>query len=133
MNEHDIHEIIFKHICKEISMIADQIQKKGSMTEQDLDRLDKLYHTKKDMLTAKAMTKSEEYGENDMNGNSGYRGRSPMTGRYVSRESYSDGYNSGYNNGYSQAMDQMRNSGNNGGGNSGHYPPMPYPYPERNW
>jgi len=115
MNEHEIYDVIFKHVCKEISMIADQIQKTGTMSEKDLDRLDKLYHTKKDMLTAKAMSDAEEYE----NGSSGARGRSPMTGRYISREegSYADGYSRGY----SEAMNHMNQRPNN------------YPYPERNW
>ena len=125
MNEHDIHEIIFKHVCKEISLIADQIEKNGTMSDKDLERLDKLYHTKKDMLTAKAMEDSEQY-----EGASGMRGRSPMTGRYVSRDQGS--YTDGYSQGYSQAMNEMMNNGNNGG-NSGHYPMPNYPYPERRW
>jgi len=129
MNEHEIHDMIFKQVCKEIAQIADQIQKSGTMSEKDLDRLDKLYHTKKDMLTAKAMADSEEY-----EGMSGMRGRSPMTGRYVSRES-NNSYTDGYSQGYSEAMNMMRGGeqGNNGG-NSGHYPMQPYyPYPEKRW
>jgi hypothetical protein len=129
MNEHEIHEMLYKHICKEISMIADQIQKSGTMSDKDLERLDKLYHTKKDMLTAKAMADSEEYE----GGISGYRGRSPMTGRYISRES-NNSYTDGYSQGYSEAMNMMHSGeqGNNGG-NSGHYPMPQYPYPDRRW
>ncbi len=114
MNEKDIHDMIMKHVCKEISMIAEKVQKNGTMTDTDLERLDKLYHVKKDMLTAQAMVESESY-ENNM---SGMRGRSPSTGRYVSRDgSYEDGYSRGYSEGM----------------NSGHMPMNPY-YPEpRRW
>ena len=108
MNEHEIHDMLMKHICREIQTIAENIQKSGTMSEKDLERLDMLYHTKKDMLTAKAMMDADEY-----EGVSGTRGRSPMTGRYMSREGY--------------PPEPMH-------GNSGHYPMYPnYPYPERNW
>lgn len=106
MNEFDIHETILKHVCKEISMIADQIQKTGTMSDKDLERLDKLYHTKKDMLACYGMEHPEEFED----GLSGSRGRA-ANGRYISRDagSYERGYNSGYDNGYSQAMSQTHN------------------------
>ena len=131
MNEYEIHETILKNVCKEISLLAEKIQKTGGMSEQDLDKLDKLYHVKKDMLTAKAMVDAEEY---ENGGLSETRGRSPMTGRYVSR----DGYDQGYSHGYSQAMNQMMNSGaggnNEANGNSGHWPMRDPYYPEpRRW
>lgn len=128
MNEYEIHETILKQVCREIEDIAEQIDKSGSMSEKDLERLDKLYHIKKSMLTAKAMTDAEEYSE----GMSGARGRSAMTGRYVSREGGNSGYSEGYSQGYSQAMSQMMNSGYNNGGNSGHYVPPYYPE-QRRW
>ena len=112
MNEHDIHELILKHVCKEIEEIAESIQKNGAMSEQELKRLD--------MLACRGMEHPEEFE----GGSSGMRGRSPMTGRYVSREQ--GNYEDGYSKGYSEAMNQMNQ------GNSGHYP-MPY-YPEpRRW
>ena len=118
MNEHEIHELIMKNVCKEISAIAEKIQKSGGMSEQDLEKLDKLYHIKKDMLTAKAMNDAEEY-EGGMSGNRG-------------------NYNQGYRHGYSQAMNEMMNSGagvNNGSnGISGHWPARDPYYPEpRRW
>lgn len=115
MNEYEAYEIIFKQVCKEISLIAEKVQKSGGMTEQELEKLDKLYHVKKDMLTAKAMVDAEEYENGGM---SGARGRSPMTGRYVSR----DGYDQGYSHGYSQAMNQMMNSGAGGNMKDPYYP-----------
>ena len=102
---------------------------KEEFSEGDLKRFDCLMHGMKCMLTTEAMLEAAEY-EDDMSrdmGNSGYRGRSPMTGRYVSRDE-NNSYTEGYSRGYSEAMNQ------NHGGNSGHYPhPPQYPYPERNW
>lgn len=117
MNDHEVHEVIMKQVCKELCLIAEQIQKNQTMNPQDLEKLDKLYHLKKDMQTTQAMDEASEYEESKWNGNSGMRGRSPMTGRYVSRAggSYADGYSQGY----SEAMNQMN------GGNSGYYPGEP--------
>lgn len=121
MNEHDIHETALKHVCKEIEDTLEKIAK-GGMTDQLLDRLDKLYHTKKDILATWGMEHPEEYYEGSSGNMSGARGRSPMTGHYVSRDS---DYTEGYSRGYSEAMNQ--------GGNSGHWPTNPY-YPEpRRW
>ena len=120
MNEYEIYETNLKQVCNEIRQITEQIQKNGTATEQDYKRLDLLYHLKKSMLTCHGMEHPEEYG----NGSSGMRGRSPMTGRYVSRESYEDGYTKGY----SEAMNQMNQ------GNSGHWPQQNPYYPEpRRW
>ena len=121
MNEYEIYETDMKQVCKEIKEITEQIQKNGTASEQDYKRLDLLYHLKKSMLTCHGMEHPEEFE----GGSSGMRGRSPMTGRYVSREQGS--YEDGYSQGYAMAMNQ------NGGGNSGHYPMNPY-YPEpRRW
>ena len=121
MNEYEVYEANLNQVCKEIKTLTEQIQKNGTASEQDYKRLDLLYHLKKDILACHGMEHPEEFEE----GSSGMRGRSPMTGRYVSRESYDDGYKSGY----SQAMREM----NQNGGNSGHLPMNPY-YPEqRRW
>lgn len=150
MDEFEAFEIIKKQLCKEAIQIAEQIQKNNTMSTQDLDKLDKIYHTKKNMF--KAIEEEEKFGEisdspiipsvsgtnQNGNGNSGYRGRA-ANGRYVSRanNSYADGYSQGYseaisqmnsnnsysdgyNRGYSEAMNSQQN------GNSGHYPIMPY-------
>lgn len=149
MNEFEAFEIIKKQLCKEVIQLAEQIQKNGTMSTQDLDKLDKIYHTKKNMFKS---LEAEEALDEDMpgmmsqmsgtnqngNGNSGYRGRA-ANGRFVSRanSSYADGYSQGYseamnqmsgnnnysegyNRGYSEAMNSQQN------GNSGHYPMMPY-------
>lgn len=121
MNEYEIYEANMKQVCNEIRQITEQIKKNGTASEQDYKRLDLLYHLKKSMLACHGMEHPEEF-END--GVSGYRGRA-ANGRYVSRDSYTEGYNSGYNQGYSQAtMNQMNKLGSN---------QMPY-YPEpRRW
>lgn len=121
MNEYEVHEVIWKQLCKECMQIAEQIQKTNSMSINDLEKLDKIYHLKKNMLKTQ-MEESDMGGMengmsgNNQNGNSGYRGRA-MNGRYVSR--MSSEYADGYNRGYSEAMNEQ-------GGNSGHYPMMPY-------
>lgn len=109
MNEHEVFETGLKQVCKEICLITEKMQKAQTMTEQDLDRLDKLYHLKKSMLTCKAMDEASEYSE----GVSSMRGRSPMTGRYVSRDA-GNSYADGYSRGYGEAMSQM-NSPHYGG------------------
>ena len=116
MNEYELHETALKQVCKEIEDTVEKISKSG-MNEQLLDRLDKLYHTKKSMLATCGMEHPEEYYE----GNSGMRGRSPSTGRYVSREG-GQSYTDGYSRGYTEAMNQMQ------GGNSGHMPMQQNPY-----
>lgn len=114
MTEYEVHDIIKGQVCKEIEMIADKIKKTGTMTEADLEKLDKLYHTKKDLLATYGMEHPEEYEEHSGEGNmSGRRERSMVTGRYVSRDggqSYAEGYSQGYNEGMRQ---------------SGHYPMYP--------
>ena len=57
---------------------------KEEFTPQDCDKIDKMAHGMKCLLTVCAMLEAEEYSMgNEM---SGMRGRSPATGRYVSRE-----------------------------------------------
>ena len=101
------HELLEQKLCKEIELIESKYQNNaGEMSIQDVEKLDKLYHTLKSMATYNAMKEAEDYGEGNM---SGRRGRG-ADGRYVS---YSDGYDRGYSEGMRQ---------------SGHYPPM---YPPR--
>lgn len=112
------HEILEKKMCKELELLEAKYENNpGEMTIQDVDKIDKLYHALKCKATYDAMKEAEEYE----GGFSGARGRSPVTGRYVSRDggaSYADGYSHGY----SEAMSQM----------SGHYPMM-YPPRENRW
>lgn len=118
------HEILEQKMCKEVEMIEAKYAQNPSaeMSMQDLEKLNKLYHTLKSQATYVAMKDAEQHMEEDggysenQNGNSGRRGRA-ANGRYVSRES-ANSYADGYSQGYSEAMNQMN-------GNSGHYP-MPY-------
>ena len=114
------HEILEQKMCKEVEMIEAKYAQNPSaeMSTQDLDRLNKLYHTLKSQATWTAMKDAEDYMEekdygNNQNGMSGRRGRA-ANGRYISRES-ANSYADGYSQGYSEAMNQMN-------GNSGHYP-----------
>ena len=116
MNEYEANEFVKKQLCREIIQIAEQIKQNGAMTPQELERLDKLYHAKKSLLTASAMEEAEE-------GYSGARGRNASNGRYMSRDGGSS-YADGYSQGYSEAMNQMNDSG--------HYPMMPG-YDNRRW
>lgn len=143
MNEYESFEIIKKQLCKEAEQIAEQIQKNNTMSIQDLEKLDKIFHLKKNMLKSYEMENEEDISNQNGNGLSGYRGRG-SNGRFVSR-SYSEGYDkgyseamndqaqtnnsyaNGYNNGYSDAM-------SNGSGN--HYRDFQnsmMPYPNRRW
>lgn len=116
MDKREACEIIEKQLWKEITLIGESIQKANAMSNQDMERLDKLYHTLKDKYTVEAMHEAQEYEDGmsgtNQNGNgmSGYRGRA-MNGRFVSRDaSYSDGYRQGY----SEAMSQMQGPYYNG-------------------
>ena len=110
------HELLEQKMCKEIELIESKYQNNpGEMSIQDVEKLDKLYHTLKSMATYNAMKEAEEY---EMDCMSGRRG-SCADGRYVSRDS-GESYSDGYDRGYSEAMNQMRNMGNN----SGNYPHM---------
>ena len=135
MNEHDAYEVIKNQLCKEIEEIAEKVKKTGTMSESDLDKLDKLYHTKKDLLATHGMEHPEEYEEYYNEGSlSGRRGRSSVTRRFVSRDggqSYAEGYSQGYN----EAMTQNNSNRSYSDGYdrgyseamrmSGHYPMNP--------
>ena len=103
----EMHNILEQKLCREIELIEQKYQNtQGEMSIQDVDKLDKLYHTLKSKATYDAM---KEYGyENNMS-------RHTASGRYTNRDGGSS-YESGYSQGYSEAMNQMN------AGNSGHFP-----------
>jgi len=112
------YKILEQKMCKELEMLEQKYQgSPAEMSVQDLDKIDKLYHALKSMVTYNAMKEAEEYGEEGMSGDgySGRRGRA-ANGRYVSRDAGPQmsgyGYSGGYDDGY-----------------SGHYPMMPPRYP----
>lgn len=115
--EDKYNDILEQKMCKEIKILENKYSGgTEEMTVQDLEKLNLLYHTLKSKATYEAMKDATE--EYEAEGMSGRRGRSPMTGRYVSRDQ-GNSYADGYANGYSEAMSQNRSSG--------HYPPVPYP------
>lgn len=118
------YKILEQKMCKELELLEEKYRGGADMAPQDLDRIDKLYHALKSKATYDAMKEAEE-GYDD--GLSGRRGRSVMTGRYMSRDG-GESYAEGYSRGYSEAMNQM-----NGENNSGHYPMGGYPSRYPRW
>ena len=112
-------EHLEKALCKELEVIEQKLKGGAEMSAQELDKVDKIVHAMKSLVTYEAMKEADEYSENMSGGMSGYRGRA-MNGRYVSRDmdqSYADGYSRGYEEGRSQAEMQR----------SGRYFPPSYP------
>jgi len=112
MDKYEIHEVVMEQLCREVEQIAENIKKNQTLSMQELEKLDKMYHLKKSMLTCQAMEEADEYAEG---GNSTYRGRA-ANGRYVSRmqsgnHNQNGSYSEGYERGYSEAMNQMNGYG----------------------
>lgn len=70
-----------------MDQLEDKYSKGTQLSPQDLEHIDKMAHALKSLATYEAMKGESEYG-----GESYARGRSRMTGRYVSRDSRDDGY-----------------------------------------
>lgn len=117
-------ELLEKKMCKELQALEDKYVSGGEMSSAELEKIDMLAHALKSLATYRAMHEAEEMGEEE--GFSGVRGRSSVTGRYVSREG-GNSFSEGYSRGYSEAMSQMQ------GGNSGHYPMGPQWRAAPNW
>ncbi len=81
---------MFRSICEAIHKELDQLEDKYSsgaqLSAKDLEDIDKMAHALKSLKTYEAMEGNSEY-----DGGSYARGRSRMTGRYISRD---DGYDS---------------------------------------
>jgi hypothetical protein len=89
---------MFDGICEAIHREMDMMDKKyqsgAQLSGKDLEDIDKMAHALKCLKTYEAMEGSSEY-----DGGSYARGRSRMTGRYVSRDGYDsrdDGYGRRY-------------------------------------
>ena len=98
-------EALEKTMCMELEALEQKMKSGTEMSTNDLEKVDKLTHAMKSLATYKAMKEAEEYGQEE--GMSGRRGRSPSTGRYVSRDggnSYAEGYSQGYSEGMRQSM-----------------------------
>ena len=78
---------MFEGICeaihKELDMMDEKFASGGKLTAQELEHIDKMAHALKSLKTYEAMEGNSEIG----GGYDSYaRGRSRMTGRYISRE-----------------------------------------------
>ena len=81
---------MFEGICEAIHREMDRLDQKyangnAQLNSQDLENIDKMAHALKSLATYDAMKGSSEYG-GSYDGGSYARGRSRMTGRYVSRD-----------------------------------------------
>ena len=76
---------MFEGICEALHREMDNLDEKyasgSQMNASDLDHIDKMAHALKSLKTYEAMGGNSEY-----EGGSYARGRSRMTGRYISRE-----------------------------------------------
>ena len=81
---------MYKAICEAIHREMDQLEDKYTngtqLSAKDLEDIDKMAHALKSLKTYEAMEGNSEY-----DGGSYARGRSRMTGRYISRD---EGYDS---------------------------------------
>lgn len=116
-------EILEKKMCKELQTLEEKYMSGADLAEVDVKRIDMLAHALKSLATYRAMHEAEEFGEEEAL--SGARGRSSVTGRYMSRDG-GNSFSEGYSRGYSEAMSQMQN-----GGTSGHYPVRQWQYPNQ--
>lgn len=92
---------MFEGICeaihKEMDVLDDKYSKGTQLSGQDLEHIDKMAHALKSLATYDAMKGNSEYG-GSYEGGSYARGRSRVTGRYISRDEgperggYSDGW-----------------------------------------
>lgn len=102
-------EVFEEALCKELDNIKKKILSGGELTDQELERMDKIAHTMKSFLSYEVMKASVDQEE----GMSGRRGRGP-DGRYVSMDggsSYAEGYSRGFMEG--QAQHRMMSGANN--------------------
>ena len=85
---------MYQAICNAVHTELEKLEEKYSggaqMTSKDLEDIDKMVHALKCMKTCEAMEGNSEYGGSyDGSYDGSYaRGRSRMTGRYVSRDGY---------------------------------------------
>lgn len=89
---------MFEGICEALNREMDMLEEKYSsgkaaMNPQDLEHIDKMAHALKSLATYDAMKGNSEYGSYD---GSYARGRSRMTGRYISRDEYPREYDRRY-------------------------------------
>lgn len=78
-------EAICEAIHRELDELDDKFAKGERINAQELEHIDKMSHALKSLATYKAMKGNSEYGGSYDEG-SYARGRSRMTGRYISRD-----------------------------------------------
>ena len=82
-----MYEGICEAIHKEMELMDEKFAGGGKLTAQDLEHLDKMAHTLKSLKSYEAMEGNSEIGGSYGSYDGSYaRGRSRMTGRYISRE-----------------------------------------------
>ena len=88
---------MFEGICeaikREMEMLDKKYQSGAQLSDKDLEDIDKMAHALKSLKTYEAMEGNSEYGGSYDGGSyegSYARGRSRTTGRYVSRDGYSN-------------------------------------------
>ena len=94
---------MFDGICealhREMEQLDEKFSKGAQMNGQELEHIDKMAHALKSLATYEAMQGNSEAGGYSYRGDSYARGRSRMTGRYISRDE-GPGYNSQDPDGY---------------------------------
>ena len=87
----DRYDNLDKALCRELEALNSKYTgSAGEMTEQDVQKADMLYHALKSAETFYAMRDAgddDDYSGDYMRRRRSYaRGRSPVTGRYISRD-----------------------------------------------
>ena len=78
---------ICKAIHKELAQLEEKYSSGAQMTAKDLEDIDKMAHALKSLKAYEAMEGNSEYDGGSYDSYGSYaRGRSRMTGRYISRD-----------------------------------------------
>ena len=88
---------MFEHLenvmCDELAKLDEKYMQGAELSAGDLQKADLIFHALKSAATYKAMTEGDMEGRSERSyGGSYARGRSPSTGRYVSRMGGSGNY-----------------------------------------
>ena len=83
-----MYHAICEAIHKELDQLEDKYSSGAQLTAKDLEDIDKMGHAMKCLKTCEAMEGNSEYDGGSYRGSydSYARGRSRMTGRYISRD-----------------------------------------------
>ena len=102
------HEILEQKLCKELDTLEDKYRSGAELSENDLKRIDMLYHALKNKAKYEGEKEAEEYNMHSMS----YENRGGYSGRRSSRDMGPNGGNSGHypmmpNNPYYYDMDRQ--------------------------